>query len=259
MLQQLYRHYPLTDQVIRDFHLHLSGSALHRRWLRPQVQLLVDGRAPFEPLPAAHHLPALEWGMNWCIALRCNHLLMLHAAVVARGEHAIVLPAWPGHGKSTLCAALIHSGWRLLSDEFGLVRPADGALLPLPRLIPIKNAAVTALQTFAPSAEFGPTFYATRKGDLAHLCPPGESIAQSDQIARPRWLIFPRWQAGAALNLQPVSPTQAFLRVATNAFNYETLGGSAFTLVTEMVRSCNCYSLTYSALPAAVAALETLT
>jgi predicted ATPase len=29
----------------------------------------------------------------------------------------VILPAPPGSGKSTLCAALVTRGWRLLSDE----------------------------------------------------------------------------------------------------------------------------------------------
>ena len=71
---------------------------------------MADGRKPFWPLPAAHMLPALEWGINWCIATRSNHLLMLHSAVVERGGAAILFPAWSGHGKSTLCTALVHFG-----------------------------------------------------------------------------------------------------------------------------------------------------
>ena len=44
--------------------------------------------------------------------------------------------------------------------------------------------------------------------------------------------------------------------VATDAFNYEVLDETAFRLVTEMVRSCDSYSLVYSNLDEAVKVLS---
>ena len=52
--------------------------------------------------------------------------------------------------------------------------------------------------------------------------------------------------------------SRAFLMVATNAFNYEVLDETAFRLVAEMVRTSDCYSLSYSDLDEAVAALDEL-
>jgi len=46
--------------------------------------------------------------------------------------------------------------------------------------------------------------------------------------------------------------------VATNAFNYEVLDETAFRLVADLVGSCDCYSLSYSDLDEAVAALDEL-
>jgi HprK-related kinase A len=201
----------------------------------------------------------LEWGLNWCIAKRCHHLLMLHAAVVERNGRALILPAWPGHGKSTLCAALVHSGWRLFCDEFGLVRPEDGALLPLPRLIPLKNESIEVIRSFAPNAHIGPSFHGTRKGTIAHVRPPTESVERMHETARPGWFVFPRWVAGSPLRLEPMLKSEAFLMVATNAFNYEVLGQTSFELVGQMVNDCDCYSLIYSDLDEALKALDELT
>jgi HprK-related kinase A len=164
----------------------------------------------------------------------------------------------PANGKSTLCTALVHSGWRLLSDEFGLVRPEDGLLLPIPRLIPLKNESIDVIRRFRPEAIIGPSFLATRKGTVAHVQPPLDSIRRAQEPARPRWLIFPRWVSGAPLTLEPMSRSQAFLMVATNAFNYEVLDETAFRLVTDMVRACDCYSLVYSDLNEAIPALDEL-
>ncbi|MFM8331785.1 MAG: HprK-related kinase A [Candidatus Methylumidiphilus sp.] len=257
---QLYQSFYLPFPTgITDFHVQLTRPQGLRRFWRRQALFSLDGRTPFAPYSEAHAFPALEWGINWCIATRAQHLLMLHCGAVERNGLAILFPAWPGHGKSTLTTALIHSGWRLLSDEFGLLRPEDGLLLPIPRLIPLKNESIEVIRRFCPDAVIGPSFLGTRKGTVAHVRPPEESILRAQEPARPRWLIFPRWVADAALSLTPMAKSDAFLMVATNSFNYDVLDETAFRLVTEMVRACDCYSLVYSDLAEAIAALDALT
>ncbi|MBK5940381.1 HprK-related kinase A [Halochromatium roseum] len=260
LLHHFWRDFPLVDEpAIIDCHLAVSQHSLHRRWPNPELHILVDGRAIGPPFPRAHHFPMLEWGVNFCLARRANHLLILHAAVIERHGLALLLPAIPGHGKSTLCAALIHSGWRLLSDEFGLVRPEDGLLLPVPRSLPLKNASIDVIRAFAPQADLGPSFEGTHKGTVAHVRPPSESVQRMDEPARPRWVVFPRWVANSRLRLEPVVKPDAFLMVATNAFNYNLLGQTAFELVGQMVDACECYTLVYSDLKEAMAALNELT
>ena len=255
----LYLPYPLAEaDAIADFHVQMVKPRGLRRWLRPQSRFFMDGRSPFAPCKIEHAFPSLEWGINWCVATRAHHLLMLHAGAVEREGAAMLFPAWPGHGKSTLCAALVHSGWRLLSDEFGLLRPADGMLLPMPRLIPLKNESIGVIRRFRPQAFIGPSFHGTRKGTVAHVRPPEDSVLRSQEPARPRWLVFPRWAAGSPLALTSVPKSQAFLRAATNSFNYEVLDEAAFNLVAGMVRDCACYSLVYSDLDEAVATLGAL-
>lgn len=257
---KLYQHYQAAQPgSIIDFHVSIETPKGLWHWFRPQCIFIVDGRSPFAPYTLEHNFPALEWGINWCIATRAHHLLMLHSAVVERHGKAILFPAWPGHGKSTLCTALVFSGWRLLSDEFGLVRPEDGMLLPIPRLIPLKNESIEIIRNFCTDAFIGPSFLKTRKGTVAHVRPPEDSILRSQEPAKPRWLIFPRWIAGAALSLEPLAKSDAFLMVATNSFNYEVLDETAFRLVTAMVKDCDCYSLVYSDLTEAIAAIDALT
>ncbi|EGV27811.1 hypothetical protein ThidrDRAFT_4385 [Thiorhodococcus drewsii AZ1] len=259
LLHEMWGHYPLCpEEPLRDCHLRVDWNGWYRPWFRPSSIFRVDGRAPFGPFPARHHLPMLEWGLNFCIAQRSHHLLLLHSAVLERNGNALLLPAWPGHGKSTLCAALAHSGWRLFSDEFGLVDAERGQLLPFPRLIPLKNTSIEVIRDFAPKAHLGPTFLGTRKGNVAHVRPPEESVTRMSEPARARWLVFPRWVADAPLQLEPMVKPEAFLMVATNAFNYEVVGQQAFELVGRMVNGSDCYRLVYSDLAEAIAALDAL-
>jgi HprK-related kinase A len=260
LLHRFWQDYPIVGKpAIVDCHVTLSKHRFHRGWPIPEALILIDGRVIGPPFSLSHHFPMLEWGVNLCFARRSNHLLMLHSAVVERHGLALLLPALPGHGKSTLCAALIHSGWRFLSDEFGLVRPEDGLLLPLPRPMPLKNASIDVIRAFAPQAELGPAFEGTHKGTVAHVRSPTESVQRMDETARPRWVVFPRWVAGSPLRLEPVVKPDAFLMLATNSFNYTLLGQTAFELVGQIVDSSDCYTLVYSDLKEAISALDDLT
>ena len=173
-------------------------------------------------------------------------------------ERAPLLPAWPGCGKSTLCAALVNRGWRLFSDEFGLVRPGDGQLIPLPRPTPLKNRSIDVIRDFAPNAELGPSFHGTRKGTVAHLVSPAASVEKFNVPAPPGWLVFPRYRSGAPLRLEPIPKQQAFIKLANNSFNYQLLGLRGFEEVTRLVRACDCYILTYSNLDEAMNDLNRL-
>jgi len=124
-LRLLYADYPLSEaNGFADFYVHLDRPRGLRRWFHPQVQFRFDVATPFKPLPLQHAFPMLEWGLNWCISSHCHQYLVIHAAVVEKDGHAMILPAPPGSGKSTLCAGLVARGWRLLSDELTLIDPA---------------------------------------------------------------------------------------------------------------------------------------
>jgi HprK-related kinase A len=258
-IRQVYGEFP--DEASEGF-FEVSASVERaaglRRWLRPQVRFVANGESPFEPFPADTHLPLWEWGLNWCLANDSNQYLLLHAGVVERDGRAVVLPAQPGSGKSTLAAALECSGYRLLSDEFGVVDLERGVLLPLVRPVALKNESIDVIRAFAPDAVIGPSFARTRKGTVAHLAPTRASVAQRHAAATPALILFPKYAAGEAVSIEEVPPARAFAKLAGNAFNYELLGPAAFDAVERLVRATRSYRLRYSDLAAGVAALSQL-
>lgn len=258
-LHDLYAHYESLD-VDRVFSGHVTLERRLAWWTSPRrrVRFSVDGRVPHEDLPADQALAVLEWGINLVVSARFHRFLILHCAVLERNRGAILLPAAPGDGKTTLCVALAHRGWRLFSDEFGLVRPSAAGLLPVPRPMPLKNQSIAVIRDFAPEAFLGPEIPGTRKGTIAHVRPPQESIERAAETAPARWIVFPRWQAGAPLSLRELEPAEAFMRLATNAFNYELLGEAAFLAVRDLVQGARCFRLVYSSLEEAVAQLSRL-
>lgn len=229
-----------------------------RQFLGPQIRFVVDASEPFEPFPAATHLPLLEWGLNFCLADRMNHHLLLHSGALEKDGVGILFPGVPGAGKSTLTAALASRGFRLLSDEFGVVRLDDGALLPMVRPAALKNKSIEVMRRWAPDNIYGPVFPRTRKGDVCHMAPSPQCVARRDEVAAPGLVVFPRYLQGAKAQLKPVNQARVFTKLAVHSFNYQTLGPRAFDAVSRLVRNCSGHELVYGDLTDALAVLEQL-
>ena len=255
---QMYGAYPIDDSGFADFHVQFRRSSGWRRWFRPQVGFDHDGMAPFEPLPANHAFPMLEWMLNYCVSSRAHGYLIIHAAVVEKNGHAVILPAPPGSGKSTLCAALVSRGWRLLSDELTLIGLDDQQITPLPRPVSLKNASIPIMQAYAPDGSFTRSATDTAKGTVAHLKAPDDSVARASEPARAAWVVFPKYQAGAEVTVEPIAPARAFMRVAENAFNYSLTGERGFHALGRMMDGCTSFDFTYSKLDDAIALFDNL-
>ncbi|HEX6734052.1 MAG TPA: HprK-related kinase A [Azonexus sp.] len=255
----LYAHHPcLIDPDFADFHVQVGQPRNLRRWFRRQAEFLIDGERPFEPLPRDQAPAFLEWGLNWSIAASCHQWLTVHAASLERNGGAVILPAPPGSGKSTLCAALALRGWRLLSDELSLIDPGATRAHALARPINLKNASIDLIRDFAPDSVWGPVTYDTAKGRVTHLRPPADSVDRMQESAQPRWIVFPRYAAGAEPLLVPRGKAGTFIHFAQNSFNYSPLGRTGFETAGRLVSQCDCYDFTYSRLEDALEVFDWL-
>jgi hypothetical protein len=98
----------------------------------------------------------------------------------------------------------------------------------------------------------------TNKGTIAHLKPPSDSIARAAEPALPAFIVFPRYEMGAATSLTPLPKARAFMQVAENAFNYQVLGASGFATLARLIDTTGQYEFLYSRLDEAIAWFERL-
>jgi len=273
-LQTLYKDYPPNSSAFSDFHVNLSAPVGLRRWLRPQVYFSMDGQVPFKPLPREQAGPLFEWGLNWCVSSHAHQYLVVHAAAVEKLGLALLLPGQPGAGKSTLCAALVSRGWRLLTDELTLLPlrnqlldaagwPQQGSSLPqrvtaMPRPISLKNASIDIMRDFSPEQYFSQVTRDTVKGSVAHMRAPSSSIEAMAQPAIARWIVFPRYQAQAVTRLSAREKSKTCLELAQQSFNLNILGNAGFSLIEALLNQCDCFDFCYSKLDEAVAMFESL-
>jgi HprK-related kinase A len=241
-----------------DFHVRIDRPSNLRRWYRPQVHFFFDDTPSFHPLPADQAFPMLEWGLNWCVSNHCHQYLIIHAAVLERNGKTLLLPAPPGSGKSTLCAGLVHSGWRLLSDELALIDPKSGHVVALPRPVSLKNQSIEVIRRFAPNAAFNQTVHDTVKGSVAHMRAPQTAIDRAAETAAPGWIMMPRFEMGAAPQLHEISRARGMMALIENAFNFDLHGRKGFTMLGNFVDACRCYTFTYGSLEDAIAGCQQL-
>lgn len=238
-----------------DFHV---GVELARRWPRPLCVFALDGLKPFTPLAADEAFALMEWGLNWCVTGYCHTFITLHAAILERDGHALIMPAPPGSGKSTLCAALMLAGWRLLSDEMALLDPATGLFTPSPRPVSLKNKSIEVIRDRSPGAVFGPVAHDTLKGTVSHLRPSADSLRRADQWVRPGWLVFPQYKAQADTHAVARPRAGSLMQLTENSFNRHVHGRRGFEALADVVERSDCYDLTYSRLDEALAWFDQL-
>jgi len=248
----------LSKRDFADFFVELRRPAGLRRWYRPQVIFALDGEQLFKPLPRDQAMQAFEWGLNWIIEHHCHQYLIVHAAVIEKGGHAILMPGQPGSGKSTLAAAMTNRGWRLLSDEIALISMADGALSALARPISLKNESIPVLRRFVPDAIIGCEARDTVKGTVALMRAPLDSIARIAQTARASWIIFPRYLNGLPVEIRRRSRASTLMSIIEHSFNYSIHGKAGFERLADVIEACDCYDFSYADLNEAVEVFDAL-
>lgn len=257
-LSVLYADFPLAENPgFADFHISLGPASLIHR-LRGKLEFYFDNQRPFNRIEARHAYAFLEWGMNWCVSVCVNEYLKLHAAVVAKGSRAIIMPGLPGSGKSTLCAAMGLSGWRVLSDEHALIPMGSQQVMPLYRPVSLKNESIPIIQSAYPGSIFGPQTNETHKGVVAHLKADLHPQSHDTDPLDAALMVFPQYDPDVKLAIEPRTRAESFIFAGHHSFNYSVLNEAGFDTLARLIDGVECVALRYRDLDQGLKALEEL-
>lgn len=231
---------------LADYSVRLLRSQGLRKYLKPQVNFHADCTEPFRPLKLSQSYAFCEWGMNYMIAANEMQHVIVHSAALAIDNQAIVFPAPPGSGKSTLTSYLSHHGWRLLTDEMTLITPNSLTLTPFVRPICLKNNSIELAKSWFKTGQFSSIAKDTHKGDVIHLSPPKDSWQLRKQPATIKAIVFPKYSRDIQLDIYALNKTQAFMQLADNAFNFGVLKNQGFLTLSQIIDQVDSYEVYYN-------------
>ncbi len=192
----------------------------------------------------------VEWGLFAAAVYDAPLPLCLHAGAVARDGGVLLLPAESGAGKTTLTLALAARGWLPLTDDLCPLDERDGAMvaLPCPRCCHVSHASQAALAARGVALD-GPV------GGVAEYYRP---LAWG-QSAPLRWIVAPRYEAGAPLAIEPLSQAATAALILHGSFTHAGRGGrDQWPAALAIGREVRGYRLTYSDLAAAFDAIDAI-
>ncbi|MEO6715438.1 MAG: hypothetical protein ABIM89_18710 [Mycobacteriales bacterium] len=129
---------PIAAQVYRA-----PGEGMYGVHIEGGGWFWVDTREPRITVPAGEEPTRREerlWGLPAMLCFAARGDLPLHAAAIDIGGRAVVLAGPSRAGKTTLAAAAVAAGWRLLSEDNTCIRLAGGpTVLPGPGLLRLRH------------------------------------------------------------------------------------------------------------------------
>lgn len=173
--------------------------------------------------------------------------LVVHAAAAEHRGRALLFPAPPGAGKSTLVAALVRAGLRYLTDEAAAVNPDSLKVRPYPKPIAIRAGSQPWMKDLQPAPVPGTV---RRPGSDWWVSAPSIRPGAVAGATAPSLVIAPRYESGAATTLVTMRPAEAVVLLAENSFNLVGRQDGLAILAGVVARSA-CYRLSVGDLGAA--------
>lgn len=203
-------------------------------------------------------LATLEWAIaSMAVEVLGEGYLLLHAAVVARGGVALILPAGSGSGKSTLAAGLASAGFLLGSDEVAVIDPVTLEVLPFVRGICVKDGSRPVLAPRYPSLLTDAPHHRFGGEEVWYIRPETDRWLPAPTPIRA--VVAPRYTAGAVTKLEPLPRSAALQILLQQSFSVPKHGSFGIGTLTDMLQDIACYRLTVGDLEEALALVTRLT
>jgi hypothetical protein len=173
------------------------------------ITVLIDGAEVDCCADPAILVPAVKSALTTAAVNRHDFAVYLHAAMLRRGKGALLLPAPPQSGKTTLAAVLAKAGFDYSTDEVTLLERdtlmARGASVALT----VKESGWLLLQPLYPDLATLPA-HRRADGKIVKYVPPCDAVVAEATAYPVRWIVLPRYTPGGPNELRPLSRIEGF-------------------------------------------------
>jgi hypothetical protein len=226
-----------SGEPLADFRIAATGDG--------SFSIARDAGQPSSPLDfeaALRHL--MQDGLTQLNGASTTHLVF-HAAGLADADRGVILCGKSGCGKSTLAAGMVAGGFQYLTDEvIALPNEGAGEISGFCRSLVLKRGSDFIWQRpgLTPGAE-GLLFFKDGGAWIAStLLNPS---APRSQIT-PHLLLFVRYEAGAPLKAEPLTPAGALFRLLQCLVNSRNFPDGGMAAAARLARQVPAFALTYS-------------
>jgi len=227
--------------IVIDVHAEVLGD---RGSVRSYIYC--DGR-PIEFTTGLFRLAPTIKSLLWLQAVdRYEFLFYIHAGVVGMGDKCILLPAAAGSGKSSLTAALVHRGYRYLSDEVALIEPTTFRVAPVPLAVCVKSTAWHLMRRYFPRIGKLMSHQRMDGKHIRYVPPPPGAVQQT--AAQVSHIVFPRYDANATTELRPIARSAALGRMMGECWACGHLDGANVQELIRWIGQIDCYELPFASL-----------
>lgn len=213
-----------------------------------------EGTSPLSSCPAEELIPQFKAVLTEHYVSSVRHSFLIHGALVVRRNRGLLICGSPGAGKSTLCVALVGSGYEYHADDIVRVQ-RDGRAVGAAFAPAVKRGAWPLVAPYAPQINDLPTY---RRADGQHVRYLPTRISDESPRAIGDVLLLDR-RPGADAALETVEPLESVTTILESAFSIKgAIDADALRAFARVIEAAGCYRLVYSDVGQAVRAIDTL-
>jgi len=211
------------------YHIYVNG-----QWVESEVNLS-EARIRLLQELVRYAIPGPKW------------LATFHAAACGDDTRCILFPAASHSGKTTLAAALMHSGLLLYAEDSAVLQGGTLAVPMTPFSLMVREGSWPLVIPRFPELAKAPVI--SHSGtDVRFLAPRWDGQARSASVLA---IVFSRYEPGSVTALEPLDTFETLLRLQESGFWVEH-DRQSITDFIHWLGSRPTYSLTYSNLDEAV-------
>jgi hypothetical protein len=180
-------------------------------------------------------------------------LTILHAGACGTDTACVVMPADTNAGKTTLTAALVHSGLQFFSDDSAAFDRKRMRVAPMPFALMIREGSWPVLASRFPELASAPIF--ERNGcNVRFLTPPATNLKSGVPA---KCLLFIEYRPEASTVLERLTPFESLLRLQKSGF-WVAHDRNSIAAFLAWIQSIPAYQAIYSDLDEATALVHRL-